>query len=72
MIAPYQLPSAVPQSLHHARRTAAMLTLSDQQQHPPPVPAWRAWLLATWMVLVLACYALHVAGGIAAVARFLF
>lgn len=43
--------------LRHARRKLATLLFSGPVQPPRPIPAWRAWLAAGWMLFVAAAYA---------------
>jgi hypothetical protein len=61
VIAPIRRPEARPAApgVLYARRLVASTLLRQKTSpagHGPPMPAWRAWLLAAWVVMVVAAY----------------
>lgn len=55
--------TAARRRLSRARRAAAssLFNVEPEQQHVAPITAWKAWLISAWMVVVVVCYALHMA-----------
>lgn len=47
-----------------ARRLVATVIMPPEPQAPiaPPIPGWKAWLIAGWMALVTAAFAARMAG----------
>lgn len=69
MIAPIREPdrwSNVPsEALRRARRIVAETLLPpsrDQQESPPRVPAWKAWLFAAWVLGTSGWFLTHLFG----------
>lgn len=52
--------SPASRQLARARRiVAAALLGPDASPRPGPLKSWRAWLAASWMCAVLACYVFY-------------
>lgn len=50
--------------LSRARRAAASTLFhveTAEKQQTAPMATWKAWLVSAWMVVVVVCYALHMA-----------
>ena len=67
MIAPIRQSKAPPKTrmMQHARHLVAATLLrrrSGPAEAVPPVPAWRAWLFAAWVVVVTGVYFAHMLG----------
>jgi hypothetical protein len=63
MIAPLRLPDSetteARRRLRRAHRLVASTLLPERTDSPSPVPAvpaWQAWMVAVWVVVVTACY----------------
>jgi hypothetical protein len=59
MIAPIRPPQdRTSAALREARRVVALLLPAEEDRATtaPPVPAWQAWLLTTWMTVTAAVF----------------